>query len=78
MEEVGTAEQGSRLRKPLRHRPLGESSRALLRTYKVLTARAQNAQWCGNGGAQTLGAGKGSRAEPEGTPPRELRGMEGC
>lgn len=45
MEEVGTAEQGSRLRKPLRQRPLGESNRAFQRTYKVLTARAQKAQW---------------------------------
>lgn len=44
-EGVGTAEQGSRLRKQLRHRPLGESNRALLRTYKVLATRAQKAQW---------------------------------
>lgn len=64
MEEVGTAEQGSRLRKPLRHRPLGESNRAFQRTYKVLTARAQEAQWVW----EWL-----ERAEPEGTPPRELR-----
>lgn len=45
MERVGTAEQGSRVRKQLRHRPLGESNRVLLRTYTVLTTRAQKAQW---------------------------------